>query len=65
MEVISISVYVDWSDIFLGKEIYNVSVNYGNWNYKVLKFVYNCRSENFLVEIRNGVVYFKLSVLCD
>lgn len=65
MEVISISVYVDWSDIFLGKEIYNVSVNYGNWNYKVLKFVYNGRSGNFLVEIRNGVVYFKLSVLCD
>lgn len=66
MEVTSLSVHVDWSDISSGKEIYNVSVNYGDWNYKAMKFAHNQISRNSSnVEIRNGAVYLKTSVPCD
>ena len=62
LEVTCVSVHVDWNDNLSRREIFNASVN-RDWNYRASNFHH--KSENYIVEIRNGAVFLNSSVPCN
>lgn len=60
LEVTCVSVHVDWNNNLSRREIFNASVN-RDWNYRALNFHH--KSENSIVEIRNGAVILILVFL--
>ena len=62
LEVTCVSVHVDWNNNLSRREIFNASVN-RDWSYRALNFHH--KSENSIVEIRNGAVFLNSSVPCN